>query len=101
VLNSGHRADEIELAPLIETPTERLLPHVTTHALPNGRKIHLFAGGAMANLTAGEGDSLNAFDITLAVMTAGIAHIVGEGERSPAGVHILPKEVWSRVCPQA
>ena len=98
LMNSGHRADEIELAPLKATPTEQPLPHVTTHTLPNGRKIHLFAGGAMANLTAGEGDSLNAFDITLAAMTAGVAYIVGEGERAPAGVHLLPKDVWSRVC---
>ena len=101
LLNSGHRADEIELAPLLETPIERPRPHVTAHILPNGRRIHLFAGGAMANLTAGEGDSLNAFDITLAVMTAGVAYVIGEGERAPAGVHLLPKEVWSRVCSDA
>ena len=98
-MNSGHRADEIELAPLMATPTERPLPQVTTHTLPNGRKIHLFAGGAMANLTAGEGDSLNAFDITLAAMTAGIAHIVGEGARAGGRSYTAQRRVELRLSP--
>lgn len=99
LLNAGHRMDEIDLAPLTRQPSERPLPHVTTHRMPSGRAVHLLAGGAMANLTAGEGDSLNSFDVTLAVMAEGIGHIVGqEGEAAGAGVHLLPKDVWRRAC---
>jgi adenosylhomocysteinase len=54
-------------------------------------------GGAMANLTAGEGDSLNAFDLTLALMVAGIGYIVGAGADKPPGVYLLPREVWEKV----
>ncbi|MDR3376348.1 MAG: NAD(P)-dependent oxidoreductase [Ancalomicrobiaceae bacterium] len=94
LLNSGHRIDEIELAPVLERQIAAPIPFVTSHVLPSGAKVHLLAGGAMANLTAGEGDSLNAFDVTLAVMATGIGHIVGDGEQASAGVHLLPKSAW-------
>ncbi|TNB49614.1 adenosylhomocysteinase [Martelella lutilitoris] len=99
LLNSGHRIDEIELSPLLARPREQALPAVTTHTLASGNRVHLFVGGAMANLTGGEGDSLNAFDMTLAVMAEGIGHIVGEGEKAPQGVHLLPRAIWERACP--
>ncbi len=99
LLNAGHRIDEMELGPLLELPAEESLPSITTYRLGNGREVHLFVGGAMANLTAGEGDSLNAFDVTLAVMAEGVGHIVGEGERAVPGVHLLPRSVWERACP--
>ena len=35
-------------------------------------------------------------DVTLAVMATGIGHIVGEGARAPAGVHLLPKSAWEK-----
>nr|WP_272213587.1 NAD(P)-dependent oxidoreductase [Marinicella sp. W31]MDC2879546.1 NAD(P)-dependent oxidoreductase [Marinicella sp. W31] len=99
LLNSGHRLDEIELLPLLALPVDRALPAVTTHRLPSSSRVHLFVGGAMANLTGGEGDSLNAFDMTLAVMAEGVGHIVGKGALAPQGVHLLPRDVWERACP--
>jgi len=56
--------------------------------------VYLFAGGSVANLVAGHGDSLNAFDVTLALMIGGIGHIMGTGAQEPAGVYILPREAW-------
>lgn len=97
LLNSGHRLDEIELAPLLARPSVQCLPLVTSHDVAEGRQVYLLAGGAMANLTAGEGDSLNSFDVTLAVMASGIGHIVGAGEKSPGGVHLLPPAAWEKV----
>ena len=99
LLNAGHRIDEIEIEALAELPSEQALPAVTSYRLDGERTVHLFAGGAMANLTAGEGDSLNAFDMTLAVMAEGIGHIVGDGEKAAPGVHLLPRHVWERACP--
>ena len=51
----------------------------------------------MFNLTAGQGDSLNAFDVTLATLISGIGHIVGQGAEWTPGVHLLPREVWEQV----
>lgn len=101
LLNSGHRVDEIELDALTAHPHVDLVPMVTRYTLPSGKSVQLFAGGAMANLTAGEGDSLNAFDVTLALMAEGIGHIVGAGQNAAHGVHLLPQPVWERACPPA
>nr|VXZ82703.1 Uncharacterised protein [Klebsiella pneumoniae] len=65
--------------------------------LPHGRQnLYLLANGSMLNLTAGFGDSLNAFDVTLAVMASGIRHIVTDGMRAPAKVYLLPQAVWQQ-----
>ncbi len=96
LLNCGHRDTEIDTTALRNYPVQEPLPHV--EAFQIGEKtIHLLARGSMFNLAAGVGDSLNAFDVTLAVMVAGIGHIVGEGVRQKPGVHILPRQVWERV----
>jgi adenosylhomocysteinase len=99
LLNSGHRIDEIDIVALEAHPHEDIIPMVTRYALPSGKSVQLFAGGAMANLTAGEGDSLNAFDVTLALLAEGIGHIVGVGQAAAPGVHLLPQHVWERACP--
>ncbi len=96
LLNVGHHADEIDVAALYGHPHRPVMPFVEAIDL-GGRTVYLIAGGSMANLTAGQGDSLNAFDVTLAVLTAGIGHIVGAGAVAPAGVHVLPRTVWERV----
>lgn len=93
LLNVGHHPDEIDVAALRAYPGHEVLPFVEAVDL-GGRTVYLFAGGSMANLTAGHGDSLNAFDVTIAVMTAGIGYIAGAGEKQPPGVHILPRAVW-------
>lgn len=93
LLNVGHRADEIDVAALYAAPHAEVLPFVEAIDLGD-RTVYLIAGGAMANLTAGQGDSVNAFDVTLAVLVAGIGHIVGAGAQMRAGVHILPQSIW-------
>lgn len=95
LLNVGHRPQEIDVPALRRHPAREVMPFVEAFDL-GGRTVYLFAGGSMANLTAGHGDSLNAFDLTLALMVAGIGHIVGAGPSAPAGVHILPREAWER-----
>ena len=95
LLNVGHVADEIDLSAL-ETRRE-VIPFVEVCKVGN-KTVYLFAGGSMANLTAGHGDSLNAFDITLAVMVAGLEFSVSEGVTWRAGVHPLPERVWREVA---
>lgn len=98
VLNVGHVANEIDVSAF--GVRRELVPFVEVCEVA-GKELYLFAGGSMANLTAGHGDSLNAFDLTLAVMLAGLGHIVTDGEGAPAGVHPLPKAVWEPVALRA
>ena len=72
------------------------MPYVNAYNL-NGKTVFLLADGSMFNLTAGYGDSINAFDVTLAVMAAGIGFIVREGEQSENGLYLLPETAWKKV----
>jgi adenosylhomocysteinase len=64
--------------------------------------VFLFAGGSMANLTAGQGDTLNSFDITMATMLAGLRYTFSaEARGSSAGLHPLPRAAWEGVAAAA
>jgi len=93
LLNVGYRSDEIDVSSIFLYPHKDVLPHVQCIQLKD-RTIYLVAKGSMANLTAGHGDSINAFDVTLTVMLAGLSHIFGEGAKARPGLHKLPRSVW-------
>jgi adenosylhomocysteinase len=96
LLNCGHQDAEIDVAALRAYPAEQVLPHIEAFTIGH-KRVYLLAGGSMFNLTAGQGDSLNAFDVTLATLVSGIGHIVGSGANWPPGVHLLPRQVWEKV----
>ncbi len=98
LLNVGHVGDEIEVSALPER--RQVLPYLEACRVGD-HEIFLLAGGSMANLTAGHGDSLNAFDVTSAVMVAGVGFIAGTDASWPAAVHPLPAEVWRGVAENA
>ncbi len=98
LLNVGHADDEIEVSALPERRT--VLPFVEACRVGD-HEIFLLAGGSMANLTAGHGDSLNAFDVTSAVMVAGVGFIAGAGAPWKAEVQPLPETVWREVAESA
>jgi adenosylhomocysteinase len=99
LLNVGHTSDEIEVEAL--TPRREVLPFVEEVEMA-GRSIFLFAGGSMANLTAGQGDSLNSFDLTLGTMVAGLRYIfTPEAEAMAPGLHPLPRAAWESVAREA
>jgi S-adenosylhomocysteine hydrolase len=52
----------------------------------------------MFNLAAGPGDPYDAFDLTSALLLAGIAHLVDRGHRYPPGLHPMPQEVEAEVA---
>ncbi len=99
LLNVGHVADEIDTTALRPYRGEELIPMVREYRI-NERSVYLLAEGSMVNLAAGRGDSINAFDITLAVMTATLGHMVrassSEQRDAPLepAVHIVPESVW-------
>ena len=98
LLNVGHIADEIDLSAL--GTRREVIPFIEACGVED-KTLYLFAGGSMANLTAGHGDSLNAFDLTLAVMVAGLAFTISRGTSWDAGVHLLPETVRQEVAAQA
>jgi adenosylhomocysteinase len=93
LLNVGHSSEEIDIAQLYTFPNRSVLPFIEEFDLPQG-SIFLIAGGSMANLAAGSGDSLNAFDLTLSILAAGIGYMAGPGSELPAGISLLPRPVW-------
>jgi adenosylhomocysteinase len=95
LLNAGHGSDEIDVQALLSYPHKEVLDCVDAIELGSAT-VYLFAKGAMANLAAGYGDSLNAFDIILAVLAEGIAYMVGPGSQASAGVHLLPASAWNK-----
>lgn len=95
ILNVGHVAEEIDVSYLKQFPMSEPMPYINAYQL-NDKTVYLLADGSMFNLTAGYGDSLNAFDVTLAVMASGIGHIVSEGERADKAVYLLPQSVWQK-----
>lgn len=96
MLNVGHETAEIEVPALYAYPHREVMPFVEEINLEEDRTVYLIAGGAMANLTAGEGDSLNAFDLTMAILTTGIGFIAVEGTSFSPGVHLLPRRIWEQ-----
>lgn len=98
LVNAGHADDEIELAAL--TRRRELVPYVESCRVGD-KELYLVAGGAPANIAAGSGDTLDSFDVTLAVLVRGIGHIAGPGATAPAGVHELPETAWLPVAERA
>ena len=96
ILNVGHVAEEIDVSFLKNFPMKEPMPYVNAYQI-HDKTIYLLADGSMFNLTAGYGDSLNAFDVTLAVMASGIGHIVGEGQTAQNDIYLLPQQVWQKV----
>ena len=99
LMNVGHTNDEIDVAAL--GPRREVIPFVE-EARVGGRTVYLFAHGSMANLVAGQGDTLNSFDITMAVMLAGVRYTLSDEARSrPPGLHSLPRSAWEGVAARA
>ncbi|MFP4430511.1 MAG: NAD(P)-dependent oxidoreductase [Spirochaetota bacterium] len=94
LLNVGHADDEIDRRGM--SPVDEPIPYLSRYRLGT-KELFLFADGAMANLTAGEGDSINAFDVTLAVLTRAVGFLTRFPEAEvdyPPGLHALPEEIW-------
>lgn len=97
LLNAGHSNVEIDVPSLLRFPHRMLRPHVEEVQLGD-RRVYLLARGAMFNLAAGPGDPYDAFDLTSALMLAGIAYMLDHHADHPPGVHLMPPEVERRVA---
>ncbi|HET6451724.1 MAG TPA: NAD(P)-dependent oxidoreductase [Spirochaetia bacterium] len=99
LMNVGHNNDEIDVAAL--GPLRQVIPFVE-EARVQGKALFLVAHGTMANLAAGQGDTLNSFDITMATMLAGVRFTLSEEARTwRPGLHVLPRSAWEGVATRA
>lgn len=95
--NAGHLNMEIDV-PALRRSAHRTVRSMVEEVALGGRTVYLLAGGAMLNLAAGPGDPYDAFDVTSALMLAGIEFMVRAHAGFPAGVHLLPADVERRVA---
>ena len=93
VMNVGHISDEIMLDKMADYQIDEVIPEVYEYR-KGEHYFYALSNGAMFNLTAGYGDSLNAFDVSLALMAAGIKHMFEQSDKFEKGMHILPDQAW-------
>ncbi|WP_448553800.1 NAD(P)-dependent oxidoreductase [Thalassotalea montiporae] len=93
VMNVGHVSHEIRLDALTDYQVNELMPEIFEYRRGE-RYFYALSNGAMFNLTAGYGDSLNAFDVSLALMAAGVKHMFSDSDNFNAGMHMLPEYAW-------
>jgi adenosylhomocysteinase len=87
--NAGHFDVEIALAELGEG--EEVLPLVTQHTQPDGRRLNLLASGRVVNLAAGEGHPAEIMDLSFANQALAAEHLVTTD--LPPGVHAVPLDL--------
>ena len=102
LMNVGHARDEMDVSGILAAFENSLvLEHVRSVRVDPSREVFLLCEGSMVNLIAVAGDSLNAFDVTLAAMVSGIEYICGarhEGSRPRDGLHVLPDKASQAVA---
>ena len=111
--NVGHARDEIDVQGLLAAfesqpvlpGLDRIIVDPAKYPTPgpqSTKAMYIMAQGSMANLACGRGDSLNAFDITLATMIAGVGFICDATQSHTAstlrGLHPLPEAVYQPVA---
>lgn len=95
VMNLGHGSGEIATHELSELPATEVMPALKQIDFAD-RHIYLLADGAMLNLAAGFGDSLNAFDVSLAILASGLNYMLTEGKQLAPGLSLLPEHAWQQ-----
>jgi len=93
VMNVGHVSNEIKLGAMTAYKISEVMPEIYEYR-HGEHYFYALSNGAMFNLTAGYGDSLNAFDVSLALMAAGVKHMFEESDKFENGMHLLPDQAW-------
>jgi adenosylhomocysteinase len=93
--NAGNYAHEIDVAALAALAVEQrdVRRHVTEYVLPDGRRIHLLAQGALVNIAASDGHPVEIMDLSFSVQMLSIHHLARHAGEMAPGVHSLPADV--------
>lgn len=93
IMNVGHVSHEIALDQLQGYEIDEVMPEIFEYRKQD-KSFFALSNGAMFNLTAGYGDSLNAFDVSLALMASGVKHMLHESHNYQSGMYVLPDAAW-------
>ncbi len=77
LLNAGHSEEEIHQTIREHHSRSEVLRHVEEIVTENGNRVYLLAGGRLLNLAAGFGDTINAFDVTSAILVRTLGKLLG------------------------
>ncbi len=91
--NAGHFDVEINLDDLaaLAVSQETVRPGVQAYQLPDDRRLYLLASGRLVNLAGGDGHPVEIMDLSFALQTAGVLHLVQAGASLPPKVLPLPE----------
>ena len=84
LVNAGH--SEAEIDPEIRNLESRtpVIEHVEALSCPGGTTAYLLSRGRLLNLSAGFGDTINAFDITTCQLVGALSYLLDEDlDRTP------------------
>ncbi len=93
--NAGNYAHEIDVPGLAAMAVEErdVRLHVTEYMLPDGRRIHVLAQGALVNIAASDGHPVEIMDMSFSVQMLSVHYLARHGRELAPGVHALPAEI--------
>lgn len=95
IANAGNFAHEIDVPALKELAVEEreARQHVTEYLLPDGRRLHLLAHGALVNIVASNGHPVEIMDASFSVQALSIHYLARHAHELKPGVLPLPEEI--------
>lgn len=98
--NAGHFDVEINKVHLAEMAVSKrgVRKNIEEYALADGRKLYLLAEGRLVNLAAGDGHPTEIMDLSFAMQTLSILHIMHNHQNLKNEVHNLPAELDQQVA---
>ncbi len=105
ILNAGHSAGELCRELRCDLPRCPALAQVEEVQLDDRRYAFVLSGGQVFNLSAGFGDSINGFDVTLANLVESLSYLfeVARAPDGPRGWLTLPRarsrQIWTTANP--
>jgi adenosylhomocysteinase len=93
--NAGGLDTEIDVPALtaMATDVREVRRQITEYRLPDGRRLHLLAGGKLVNIAGGDGHPVEIMDLSFTVQALAIHYLARHRGELPPGVHPLPPDI--------
>ena len=97
--NAGHFNVEINLEDLtgLADSVRTVRPGVVEYTLANGKRLYVLGEGRLVNLAVGDGHPVEIMDISFAIQTLTLCHLVRSAPMEP-GLYSVPDEIDERVA---
>jgi len=95
LVNAGNFSNEIDVPALKQLARSKreARRNITEYVLADGRRIHLIAGGALANIAASDGHPIEIMDMSFSVQALSLHFLARHAEELRPGLHPLPEEI--------